>query len=388
MEALRNRNATGINPLGTRAYDPTKRLIRKPLRGVENKVKNVPVKTSFKEKTKLVDKENVKQFVKGEKPFKDSVKQEVKEEKEVLDTITPQLLKSLPEVDDSHSSKQLPENVENIDADDISNPQLVSRYVNDIYWYLRKLEAMFPIKKTHLQLQPEITGKMRAVLVDWLVQVHLRFHLLQETLYMTISILDRYLQSAFVKRTELQLVGVTAMFIASKYEEMYAPDIGDFVYITDNTYSKEDIFKMERTMLKKLDFNLSKPLPLHFLRRISKAGNVDSTIHTLAKYLIEVGLPEYDIAHIQPSILAAASLYLSLKLLTDNTWSDTLKFYSNYSEKELLPVVKSICKAVLKADASKLQAIYMKYASSKLLKISTIPQLKSPIVKDFAGVSK
>lgn len=64
------------------------------------------------------------------------------------------------------------------------------------------------------------------------------------------------------------------MFIASKYEEMYAPEVGDFVYITDNTYSKQDIFKMERTMLRKLDFNLSKPLPLHFLRRNSKAGYV------------------------------------------------------------------------------------------------------------------
>ena len=75
-------------------------------------------------------------------------------------------------------------------------------------------------------------------------------------------------------RSKLQLVGVSAMLVASKYEEMYAPEIGDFVYITDNAYSKSDIRKMECLILNTLDFNLGKPLPLHFLRRNSKAGEV------------------------------------------------------------------------------------------------------------------
>lgn len=64
------------------------------------------------------------------------------------------------------------------------------------------------------------------------------------------------------------------MFIASKYEEMYCPEIGDFAFMTDKAYTKEEIRKMEVTILKKLDFCISYPLPLHFLRRNSKAGNV------------------------------------------------------------------------------------------------------------------
>ena len=73
--------------------------------------------------------------------------------------------------------------------------------------------------------------KMRAVLIDWLVEVHQQFSMLQETLYLTIAILDRFLQKSASKisRKSLQLVGVTAMFIASKYEEMYAPEIGEFL---------------------------------------------------------------------------------------------------------------------------------------------------------------
>lgn len=204
-------------------------------------------------------------------------------------------------------------NVENIDAEDGKNPQLVSEYVMDIYKYLRELEESNKVRPRYLEGQV-ITGKMRAILVDWLVQVHLRFTLLQETLYLTVAIIDRYLQlERNVARSKLQLVGVTAMFIACKYEEMYCPEIGDFAYITDKAYTKTEIRRMEVSILTKLNFNVSYPLPLHFLRRNSKAGSVDAAQHTLAKYLMELCLPEYNMCHYKPSIMAAAALCLSLK---------------------------------------------------------------------------
>lgn len=81
-----------------------------------------------------------------------------------------------------------------------------------------------------------------------------------------------------MKKCDLQLVGVTAMLIASKYEEMYAPEVRDFVYITDNTYSSERIRKMEVEMLKELNYMFGNPLCLHFLRRNSKAGEVSQVI--------------------------------------------------------------------------------------------------------------
>merc|ERR1719318_2552363 len=160
---------------------------------------------------------------------------------------------------------------------------------------------------------------MRSVLVEWLVEVHQQFSLLQETLYFSVAILDRYMQVACEKvpRKSLQLVGVTAMFIASKYEEMYAPEIGDFVYITDRAYTEPQIREMEMKILATLNFDLGRPLPLHFLRRNSKAGNVDALTHTLAKYAMELTLVDYKMAHIKPSVVAAAALALSLKVLED-----------------------------------------------------------------------
>ena len=96
------------------------------------------------------------------------------------------------------------------------------------------------------EMQTDIHEKMRAILVDWLVDVHYKFKLVPETLYLTINLIDRYLQKEPVTRQQLQLVGVTAMLIASKYEEIYAPIVKDFVYITDNAYTKEEILSMER----------------------------------------------------------------------------------------------------------------------------------------------
>jgi len=163
--------------------------------------------------------------------------------------------------------------VSDVDAEDGADPNLCSEYVKDIYAYLRQLEEEQAVKAKYL-MGHEVTGNMRAILIDWLVQVQIKFRLLQETMYMTVSIIDRFMQDNYVPKKMLQLVGVTAMFAASKYEEMYPPEIGDFAFMTDNTYTKFQIRQMEMKILRALSFSLGHPLPLHFLRRASKIGEV------------------------------------------------------------------------------------------------------------------
>ncbi|XP_033750893.1 G2/mitotic-specific cyclin-B-like [Pecten maximus] len=277
--------------------------------------------------------------------------------------------------------------VQDIDANDKENPQLVSEYVNDIYDYMRHLEEKYTVQPNYLEGQ-EVSGKMRAILIDWLCQVHHRFHLLQETLYLTVAIIDRFLQLCPVPRNKLQLVGVTCMLIASKYEEMYAPELADFVYITDNAYQKKDIRDMEAKILRALDFNMGKPLCLHFLRRDSKAGQVDAMKHTLAKYLMELTIVEYDMVHYNPSEIAAGALCLSMLLLDGSKWTDTLSHYSSYSEKTLMPMVHKLSTLVIKAEKSKLTAVRTKYASSKFNKISTISELQSQTLIDLAAAAE
>ncbi|KAI4493666.1 hypothetical protein M0804_001842 [Polistes exclamans] len=281
--------------------------------------------------------------------------------------------------------------IENIDETDKENPILVSAYCNDIYEYLRSLEQKFPIKKEYLTDQ-EVTPKMRSVLVDWLVEVHQQFHLMQETLYLTVSIIDRFLQSyQTIDRKRLQLVGVTAMFIASKYEEMYSPDVTDFVYITDNAYTKSEILKMELVIIKTLDFSFGRPLPLHFLRRYSKAGKALPLHHTMAKYFLEQCLVHYEMCHYSPSLIAAAAIYLAFIIFdsndeseSKNIWTNTLEYYSTYTKEDILPVVRNIAVIINEADKSKYQAVRKKYVNAKYMKISVRPELKSPIIVALA----
>ncbi|XP_057254663.1 G2/mitotic-specific cyclin-B2 [Pezoporus wallicus] len=276
-------------------------------------------------------------------------------------------------------------NVEDIDAEDCGDPQLCSDYVKDIYEYLRELELQQSVRPRYLDGKT-INGRMRSILVDWLVQVHSRFQLLQETLYMCVAVMDRFLQSHPVPRKRLQLVGVTALLLASKYEEMFSPDVADFVYITDNAYTSNEIREMEIVILQELNFNLGRPLPIHFLRRASKAGEADAKQHTLAKYLMELTLIDYDMVHHRPSEIAAAALCLSRKLLGHNKWDAKQEYYTGYTEDSLEMTMKHMAKNVFKVNENltKYTATKNKYASSKLLMISTIPQLNSKIIKDLA----
>jgi len=286
----------------------------------------------------------------------------------------------------AYSTKYL-ENVDDIDKDDVENPQLVVEYVNEIYGYLRQLEVEQAVEEDYLdKMKTSVTPKNRAVLIDWLVQVNSQFKLLQETLYLTVAVVDRYLQHSAgkVEKKNLQLVGVASMLVAAKYEEMYAPEIGDFVYITDNAYTEKQIRKMEIEVLTVLAYDLGRPLPLHFLRRNSKAGGVDALTHTMAKYAMELSLVEYEMAHVKPSILAAAALAISLKVLGGDEsivemWTPTLVHYTSYTFDMISDTVQQLAEVLwttsVAPKTAKLMAVKTKYKDNKLGKISMSAQL-------------
>jgi Cyclin, N-terminal domain len=119
------------------------------------------------------------------------------------------------------------------DQDAYGKPQLVAEFQGDIFKFLMRSEQLTQSQMGYISEQPDISERMRAILVDWLIEVHLKFKLRAETLFLTVNLIDRFLSRAKVERSKLQLVGVTAMMLASKYEEIYPPQVADFAYITD-----------------------------------------------------------------------------------------------------------------------------------------------------------
>jgi len=314
-----------------------------------------------------------------------------KEEKDVIKVIPNDVVEYM-ETDELSDNGCLPVDVLDIDSKDLDNPQLCAEYVTETFAYLRGLERSCLVPEEHLKGQ-QTSDKMRAVLVDWLVEVQVQFKLLQETLFSTIDIIDRYMavEGSSVSRAKLQLVGVAAMFLASKIEEVYAPACSDFVYITDNAYTEDEIKAMELRIVKALEFNLSQPVAINFLRRFSKAGDVDVLQHSLAKYSLELSLADYSLVPVPGSQLAAASLCLSLLVLeqgatVDSVWTPTLAYYSGYTVKDILPLVRRLATIVVKTHkpGAKLQAVLTKYKSSKFLRVSDLGELKSEVLQNLA----
>jgi cyclin B len=139
------------------------------------------------------------------------------------------------------SSYQVTGNFDNIDERDMEDTLCATAYVEDMYATFRDKEEETSVRPLYMETQPHINERMRAILVDWLIEVHLKFKLVPETLYLTVNLIDRYLERSQVSRPKLQLVGVTCLLIASKYEEIYPPELRDLVYICDRAYTRQDV---------------------------------------------------------------------------------------------------------------------------------------------------
>lgn len=209
-----------------------------------------------------------------------------------------------------------PEEVE----DELYDTSMVAEYGEEIFEYMREQEVKMLPNAHYMDNQHEIQWSMRSVLMDWLVQVHHRFNLLPETLFLTVNYIDRFLSCKVVSLGKLQLVGATAIFIASKYEEINCPSIQEIVYMVDNGYSVDELLKAERFMLTMLSFELGWPGPMSFLRRISKADDYDLETRTLAKYFLEVTIMDERFIGSPPSFAAAASHCLARLMLRKGDW--------------------------------------------------------------------
>lgn len=215
---------------------------------------------------------------------------------------------------------------------------------------------------------------MRGILVDWVIEVHLRFKLLPETLFLTVNLIDRYCEKQQVHRTRLQLVAVAAMLIASKYEEIYAPMVRDFVYITDNAYTREEILEMEGRMLTEFEFDITNPTSYRFLERFAQVCDTPTQLWYLAQYLIELPLIEQRMLSYTPSNIAASALYLARKILMrkEGHWTAELQRHTGYTEEQLRSCAKDMCILITCIEKCSLQAVRKKFSTKKFHEVALI----------------
>lgn len=269
-------------------------------------------------------------------------------------------------------SKRVDYEWQDLDEEDFDDPLMVSEYVDEIFPYLNELEKKTLPDPNYLFKQAHMKPKMRSILVDWLVEMHQRFRLLPETLFLAINIMDRFVSVEQVQVDKLQLLATGSLFIAAKYEEVFSPSVKNYAYYTDGSYTEEEILQAEKYILTVLNFDLSYPNPMNFLRRISKADDYDVQLRTLGKFLLEITAVDHKFIGILPSLCSAAAMFIARSVLSKTpVWNGNLIHYSGgYRAESIRDCVELIIQYLLAPVEH--DELFKKYATRKFMKASIV----------------
>ncbi|RVE49210.1 hypothetical protein evm_006102 [Chilo suppressalis] len=313
----------------------------------------------------------------------DTTKEECKAISEKLNKVNldDTINRSLDE--ETESPHKVPSGVPDFDLENWNDPFQVSNYAMDIFNYLKGRERLFPIDD-YLTRMNGITSWMRALLVDWMVEVQESFELNHETLYLAVKLVDLFLtrstktqpQKDQLTKEELQLLGASALFISSKFDERIPPLVDDFLYICDGAYTLSQLLKMEMNILRVIDFDLGVPLSYRFLRRYARCARVSMPTLTLARFVLEQCLLEYTLVQHSDSKMAAAALYLALRMKSLGGWTATLRYYTGYSLQDILPVVLEQNATLHKKPKSAISTVRNKYSHTIFFEVAKVPLLE------------
>ncbi|KRY47599.1 G2/mitotic-specific cyclin-B2, partial [Trichinella britovi] len=224
--------------------------------------------------------------------------------------------------------------ITDIDAEDRDDPNFVADYVNDIYRHLFYLEKKMAIRENYMANYYQLNHRMRCILVDWMFQVAERYEVTSDAMFMSVSLLDMYLQKKEIHRDHLQLVGCAALLTATKFEDLCFLDVNNLSRCTDYTYSVEEIFAMEREILCSLNFEITRPHSILFLRRFAKASETCTLLeYTIAKYFLDVAVMDYYALHFNPSM------------------TNDMQFYSTYTVRQLYPCAKQLLSTMIRIQS-------------------------------------
>lgn len=253
----------------------------------------------------------------------------------------------------------------------------VGIYAQDIFEYYKRREKMFTVppylESKHCQISPA----MRAILVDWMVEIQENFELNHETLYLGVKLTDIYLSRVKVEKEMLQLVGAAALFVSSKFDERFPPMIEDIIYICDNAFGRNEFIQMEMELLRKVDFDLGIPISYRFLRRYAKIARMSIETLTLARYILEMSLMDSQFMVERDSKMAAASLFIAQKMKKEGSWDGEVVKGSGYELEDFKHLITPLNKMLLSVPtlSSSLSTVRGKYSHIVFHEVAKIPAL-------------
>lgn len=273
-----------------------------------------------------------------------------------------------PIVNEKPQSEAFP--LKSLFVDEPNDRQSVMVYKDFIFGHLKDRQNSYALEKDYIARQPDINGKMRSILVDWLVDVNIKFKLMPQTLFLTVNLIDRYLAVREVTKLELQLLGITALMIQCKYEEVYPPQLKDYIAVCDNAYSREDILDMEADILNSLEFDLTQPTSLYFLQMLQLGLKMEEKPLSFTRYILETALLEVTAVKYSNLTLVAGAVFLVHKIFKLGSWTPGHCEIFGINESEIKICAKDLYIIMQKMDASSLSAVKRKFAMPEFFEVS------------------
>ena len=208
-------------------------------------------------------------------------------------------------------------------------------YLNDIWEsFLEKEQYNNYSYKDIISIQTDIKDTMRCILIDWIISLQNKFFMKNNTLFLTINLIDRYLSKKSILRTQFQLLGVASLFIAYKYEEIYIKKIDDFVNLAAGAFNKSEILEMENNIVDLIEFNLDLPLSNDFFDLLSTVYKFDKKEYYFGYFLLEAFFLDISCCEYKQSQIALATCFIILglrqmKRINNKENNDFIKYYCN-----------------------------------------------------------
>ena len=245
-----------------------------------------------------------------------------------------------------------------------NNAQIPSEYFNNFLdTYCKEEKTLeFQIIPNFMDNQTEINNRMRAIVVNWMIEVHDRFKLLPDTLFLSVIIFDRYMSIVNnIKKERLQLIGVTSLLIACKYEEIFSPEVRDFVCILDRTYEKEDLMEQENLMLKILKFEVTFPTSLRYFEILRVEFGIEEKYYSYGYYLLELCLIDCRFSKYMQAVIATTVCFFLLKIYYKISFKQFMAKYIKIKENEIKDCLIDICFLIDNIDNSIYPSVNKKY---------------------------
>ncbi|KAI9141934.1 cyclin-like protein [Paraphysoderma sedebokerense] len=250
----------------------------------------------------------------------------------------------------------------------------LEEYVDEIFDHLKDLEIRYRPEWNHLAVQREVSIDMRDGVVDWLIEVADGMGLCQDTLHLAVNYIDRFLSKCRITADRLECLAITALFTASKYEEVSPCTLSEAVQLLDNYFTGTDIIMMEKKLLKVLSFSLDVATTQSFNERFCKAAGADDKVMLLVSYLTDMALVDYNMLRYLPSEISAAAVVIALHTCQRRTvWDTSLSHYTGYSYASLRRPIQDLFDMYrFSPYSAKYQGVRKKYASSRFMSVGSI----------------